>query len=229
MNTLQERFNLVPPCLRTDASGVDGAVATLRLDQCLWGSIGYYIELLLILVAIAAFIYLIYGGIQMATAWGNESKYAAAKNTILHAVIGIIISVLALTIVTFFVGVIDQNAANNINQTLRDNLPNTPAQNTGGVPTTPTTSGPLELALGPGLPKEISVTTGTTKITFTSPTFFEMNMTHGGNRQQRSAVPDPGTGIYSTTLDSPSAYPGAAIAFEIDQGPTYQTAIKVTP
>lgn len=94
--TLQERFNLIPPCLRAEDGG-----ASVKLDDCLLGSISYYIELLIILVGIAAFFYIIYAGIQMATAFGNESKYAAAKNTLLHAIIGIIIATLAYTIVSF--------------------------------------------------------------------------------------------------------------------------------
>jgi len=94
--TLQERFNLVPPCLRT----ADGS-AQWRLDDCLLGSISYYIELLFILVGIAAFFYIIYAGIQMATAFGNENKYAAAKSTLLHAILGVIIATLAYTIIAF--------------------------------------------------------------------------------------------------------------------------------
>ncbi len=94
--TLQERFNLIPPCLR-DADGG----ATRQFDDCVLGSLSYYIELLLILVAITAFFYIIYAGIQMATAFGNESKYTAAKATLLHAIIGIVIASLSYTVVSF--------------------------------------------------------------------------------------------------------------------------------
>lgn len=94
--TFQERFRLIPPCLR-DADGG----ATRTLDGCLLGSLSYYIELLIILVAVAAFFYIVYAGIQMATAFGNEGKYTAAKNTLLHAIIGIIVASMAYTIVSF--------------------------------------------------------------------------------------------------------------------------------
>jgi hypothetical protein len=87
----------------------------------LLGSISYYIELLLVLVAITAFFYIVYSGIQMATAFGNESKYTGAKNTLLHAIIGIIVATLAYSIVGFttsFFGVsvpnvYDQNGQTN--------------------------------------------------------------------------------------------------------------------
>lgn len=97
--TFQERFNLIPPCLRHK----DPTVVT-NIGDCVLGSISHYIELLLALVAITAFFYIIYAGIQMATAFGNESKYTAAKNTLTYAFLGIIVATLAYTIVSFVTG-----------------------------------------------------------------------------------------------------------------------------
>jgi|GEM_PF-1951008 len=91
-----DQLNLIPPCLR----GEEGIRAS-RLDVVLLGSVSYYIELLIFIIGVLAFFYLIYGGIQMATGLGNEAKYTQAKNIISHAVIGIIIATLSLTIVSF--------------------------------------------------------------------------------------------------------------------------------
>lgn len=46
-----------------------------------------------------AAIYLIIGAIQYFTAYGDEAKATAAKNTILYAIIGVIIIVLAKAII----------------------------------------------------------------------------------------------------------------------------------
>ncbi len=94
---------LIPPCLRDDAAG-NPLSLKLTLDNCVLGSITYYIELLLILVGIMSFIYIVYAGIQMATGFGNEAKYTAGKNTLLHAIMGLIIATLAYTIVSFTMG-----------------------------------------------------------------------------------------------------------------------------
>jgi hypothetical protein len=94
--TLAERFNLVPPCLRNDDGG-----ATVVFQDCVLGSISYYIQILFVIVGIAAFFYIVWAGIQMATAFGNEGKYTSAKNTLLHAIIGVIVATLAFTIVSF--------------------------------------------------------------------------------------------------------------------------------
>ena len=97
--TFAEKFNLIPPCLRNADGG-----ATVKFNDCVLGSISYYIEILFILVGIVAFFYIIFAGIQMATAFGNESKYASAKNTLLHAIIGVIVATLAYSIVSFVTG-----------------------------------------------------------------------------------------------------------------------------
>ncbi len=102
--TFKERFNFVPPCLRDDNS-----LAVTSLDHCVYQSLLHYINLLLVIVAIAAFFYIVYAGIQMATAYGNESKYAQAKHGITNAIIGIIIATLAFVIVTFFTNLLGVN------------------------------------------------------------------------------------------------------------------------
>jgi hypothetical protein len=93
-------FTIIPECLRGDAA----TIAESRLDECLTHSLIFYIDLLFILIAIAAFFFLVVGGIKMATAFGNEAKYAEAKNTITYALIGIIVALLANTIVSFVEG-----------------------------------------------------------------------------------------------------------------------------
>lgn len=51
-----------------------------------------------------AVIYLMIGAIQYFTAYGDEAKATAAKNTILYAVIGVVIIVLAKLIISWVWG-----------------------------------------------------------------------------------------------------------------------------
>lgn len=48
-----------------------------------------------------AFIFLIYGGIQMAYSRGNAKNVEQARETILYSVVGIVVAIAGLAIVTF--------------------------------------------------------------------------------------------------------------------------------
>ncbi|MCH8748600.1 hypothetical protein IH781_02515 [Patescibacteria group bacterium] len=56
---------------------------------------------LLVLVAIAALIMLIIGGVRYIFSGGDEEKAAAAKNTILYALVGLVVIALAAVAVNF--------------------------------------------------------------------------------------------------------------------------------
>ena len=62
------------------------------------------IDALLYAVGIIAVVMIIFGGVQMATSAGDAGKVTKAKNTILAAVIGLVIAVLAYAIVHFVLG-----------------------------------------------------------------------------------------------------------------------------
>ncbi|MEK7556674.1 MAG: pilin [Patescibacteria group bacterium] len=66
------------------------------------------INILLILAALVAGIFLIIGGVQYITSGSDESGQEKAKNRILYAVIGLIFIGLAAAIVNFVVGAIGQ-------------------------------------------------------------------------------------------------------------------------
>lgn len=63
-------------------------------------------DVLLFIVGALSVVMLIWGGIRYTTSAGNASSVAAAKNTIMYAVIGLIISLLAYAIVTWVVKVV---------------------------------------------------------------------------------------------------------------------------
>ena len=57
-----------------------------------------------------AFIILIIGGIRYLTAYGNEEQQTAARNTIMWAIIGLIIAILSYAIVSIIVSIIQPPA-----------------------------------------------------------------------------------------------------------------------
>lgn len=69
----------------------------------------------LYIVGIVSVIMLIYGGLRYVISGGDSKKVTDAKNTILYAIIGLIISVLAFAIVNFVINAItgENNTAAN--------------------------------------------------------------------------------------------------------------------
>jgi hypothetical protein len=69
-----------------------------------WLIVAAVIEILLRLAALAAVALVLYGGVQYITSQGDPGKTKQARGTIVSAVIGLLISVSAATIVTFVAG-----------------------------------------------------------------------------------------------------------------------------
>jgi lysylphosphatidylglycerol synthetase-like protein (DUF2156 family) len=63
--------------------------------------VGKIIQTVFMIVGIIAVIVIIIGGIMYATSQGDSGKLTTAKNTILYAAIGLIISLLSFAIVSF--------------------------------------------------------------------------------------------------------------------------------
>ena len=86
----------------------EGAEAA-RCDGCpadLFGDTGVFKQVtntILYIVGIIAVIMLIRGGIKYVISGGDSKKVTDAKNTILYAIIGLIISILAFAIVNFVI------------------------------------------------------------------------------------------------------------------------------
>lgn len=62
------------------------------------------INILLMATGIIAVIMIIIGGIRYTLSNGDSSQISSAKNTVLYAVIGLVVSILAYAIVNFVVG-----------------------------------------------------------------------------------------------------------------------------
>lgn len=69
------------------------------------GAIIFIINWLLVLAALTALVFLIIGGVMYIISRGDEEKAADAKNTILYAIIGLIVIGLAAVVVNFIVSI----------------------------------------------------------------------------------------------------------------------------
>ncbi|MBQ3445238.1 hypothetical protein IJG29_00685 [Candidatus Saccharibacteria bacterium] len=92
------------------ASGCDGGS-----DQEISDSIVTIINAIIAILGLVAVIVIVYGGIQYMTSAGDSSKLKRAKDTILYAVIGLIISVLAFAITNFTISIIKSSGSSSSN------------------------------------------------------------------------------------------------------------------
>ena len=69
------------------------------------------INVLLFIVGVAAVIMLIVGAIRYAVSAGDQTAVANAKNTILYAIVGIVVAVLAFAAVDFVFETLDTGSA----------------------------------------------------------------------------------------------------------------------
>jgi hypothetical protein len=86
-----------------------GANSARGVDQAadLFGASGIFTTLsnvLLFLVGAISVIMIIIGGLRYVISGGNSANVTAAKNTILYAIVGIIVAVLAYAIINFVIG-----------------------------------------------------------------------------------------------------------------------------
>ncbi len=97
------------PAFAFDLSMSDGASSARGVDQAstLFGSTGIFTTItnvLLFGVGAIAVIMVVIGGLRYVISGGNSTNITAAKNTILYAVIGMVIAILAYALINFVIG-----------------------------------------------------------------------------------------------------------------------------
>lgn len=65
------------------------------------GAIGIILNSVYLIIGIVAVIYIILGGVGYATSQGDSAKLTKAKHTLIYAIVGLIISVVAFAITGF--------------------------------------------------------------------------------------------------------------------------------
>lgn len=84
--------------------GFNDAGGTGTGNQDLGNTIKWIVNLILYIVGVAAVIMIIIGGLRYVLSSGDQSSVKAAKDTILYAVIGLVVAILAYAIVNFVLG-----------------------------------------------------------------------------------------------------------------------------
>jgi len=100
---------IAPTAQAVDLTIGGGADSAKGIDQAatLFGSTGIFTTLsnvMLFVVGAISVIMVIVGGLRYVVSGGNTGNVATAKNTILYAVVGLIISIMAYAIVNFVIG-----------------------------------------------------------------------------------------------------------------------------
>jgi hypothetical protein len=85
-------------------TGADGNCVDPNGTSSIDDNVKLVINILSVLVGISAIIMIILGGLKFITSNGDANKIGSAKNTILYAVIGLVIVALAQVIVRFTIG-----------------------------------------------------------------------------------------------------------------------------
>jgi len=85
----------------TLASGIGGQAGELAGDQTFEGAIGTIIQAILGVLGVVAVIFIIVGAVNYTVSQGDPGKVKKARDTILYAVIGLIVALLAFAIVSF--------------------------------------------------------------------------------------------------------------------------------
>ena len=82
-----------------------GADSTGQKDSRSAGDLAKdFVNIMLFAVGILAVIMLIWGGIRYTTSAGDSNKVQAAKNTVLYAIVGLVVAILAYAIVNMVIG-----------------------------------------------------------------------------------------------------------------------------
>lgn len=111
--------------------GADQA-KTSDMPSTIFGNTGVFsqvVSLLLFLVGVLSVIMLIFGGLRYIISRGESKAVEAAKNTILYAIVGLVVSILSYAIVNFIV--VSFTGANG-----GINTPGTSGSSTNNIPPT---------------------------------------------------------------------------------------------
>jgi hypothetical protein len=101
----------------TIQSGAEAARGSSQVTD-LFGTTGIFTTIsntLLFLVGAISVIMLVVGGLRYTISGGNSTAVTAAKNTVLYAIVGLIISILAYAIINFVLGTLAPSGSGGTN------------------------------------------------------------------------------------------------------------------
>lgn len=97
-DVLKERI-----CTGTRAASGEGCDPNANPDAGITDIIETVVRIFTLIVGAASVIMIIFGGFRYITSGGDSSKVTSAKNTIMYALIGLVIAVLAQVLVNFVI------------------------------------------------------------------------------------------------------------------------------
>ena len=83
------------------SSGINAATTSEMQGKSVNSTVGSIVNILLWVVGILSVTMIVWSGFKYITSAGDTSKLASAKSTLIYAVVGLIIAILAYAIVTF--------------------------------------------------------------------------------------------------------------------------------
>ena len=99
-----------------------GADSTGQQDSRSAGDIAKdVVNIMFFIVGVMAVIMIIWGGIRYVLSAGNSAALTSAKNTIMYAVIGLIVAILAYTIVNFVINTVSGNGGSSSSNSSNSN------------------------------------------------------------------------------------------------------------
>jgi hypothetical protein len=91
-------------CEGSGGTWANGKCTNANAGKSLEVSIKDVVNVLLFIIGAVAVIMIVVGGLKYTTSNGDSSAVTSAKNTILYAVVGLVVAILAYAIVNFVVG-----------------------------------------------------------------------------------------------------------------------------
>ncbi len=88
----------------TASPPVTTCTAKIEHINDIWLVVAAIVDILLRLAALGAIVFVIYGGVSYIMSQGEPDKTKQARGTIINSLIGLVISVAAVTIISFLVG-----------------------------------------------------------------------------------------------------------------------------
>jgi hypothetical protein len=120
MVALSLSFLVAPVALGFDGTAQSGADSARGTDQTanLFGANGIFrtiTNVLLFVLGAISVIMIIIGGLRYVVSGGNSTAVTAAKNTILYAIVGVIVALLAYAIINFVLDSFTGNSSGGTN------------------------------------------------------------------------------------------------------------------
>jgi lysylphosphatidylglycerol synthetase-like protein (DUF2156 family) len=91
------------------ADGAECASSSSQSSKSLPAVIGDIVNIALFIIGAISVVMLIYGGITYSTSAGDSTKITKAKHTIMYAIVGLVVAILAYAIVGFVIDNIKSN------------------------------------------------------------------------------------------------------------------------